>query len=183
MYAELADIKAHCGITVTTDDDLLTRLIAAATSAIDKATGRVFESTTATSRNFGPAAVDCRYLSLDTDLCAITSVVNGDGTTINASDYITYPRNISPWFGLELRDNSWYASRTEDVVITGHWSYSQEAPDDIVQACIRLVSYWWRLKDAQVFDTTANPETGQVVVPKGIPNDVMGLLKPYKRVL
>ena len=44
-----------------------------------------------------------------------------------------------------------------------------------------MASYFYRQKDAQVFDVTATPELGTITVPAGIPADVRILLDPYRR--
>jgi len=69
------------------------------------------------------------------------------------------------------------------VYISGKWSYSSSAPDDIVHACVRLSAYYFRQKDAQVFDVTAIPDAGVITMPQGIPADVKLMLEPYRRII
>jgi hypothetical protein len=65
--------------------------------------------------------------------------------------------------------------------VAGDWGYSTTAPADIVQATLRLAAFFYRQKDAQVFDTVASPELGVITVPKGIPVDIRLLLDPYRK--
>jgi hypothetical protein len=69
------------------------------------------------------------------------------------------------------------------VEISGKWAYSTTPPADIEHACIRLVGYYYRQKDAQVFDVTVIPEAGAITIPKGIPDDVKKILLPYRKVI
>ena len=76
---------------------------------------------------------------------------------------------------------SWEFDTDYWVSVAGTWGYSATPPDDIIHACIRLAAYYYRQKDAQVFDTTAMPEQGVITVPQGIPRDVKLILEPYIR--
>jgi hypothetical protein len=44
-----------------------------------------------------------------------------------------------------------------------------------------LAGYYYRQKDAGVFDTTAIPDMGVIQVPQGIPRDVQLILNPYRK--
>jgi hypothetical protein len=67
------------------------------------------------------------------------------------------------------------------IEVVGKFAYSTSAPNDIVHATERLVGYYYRQKDSQVFDVTAIPDAGVLMIPQGIPADVKLLLKPYVR--
>lgn len=179
MYADLATMRQYLKIDAakTADDALLTRLLAAATAAINSHTGRVFASPAATVRRFDTDAIDQRTLWLDCDLAELVSVTI-DGVAADVTAITPQPRNDTPYYALR-RAEGWGS----DVVITGHWTWSIAPPADIVQACARLAGYWYRLKDAQVFDVTADLQSGQMIVPKGIPSDVKLMLDPYVRLL
>ena len=70
----------------------------------------------------------------------------------------------------------------DSISIIGKWAYSTTAPADVKQACIRLASYMYRQKDAQMYDVTAI-EAGVVIRPFGMPPDIKAILKPYVRPL
>ena len=191
-YTDAAHLRVYLGITSTSEDDLLTSLINAAQKAIDAyCGGRTFEATADATRNFTVGVdTDGRMLYLDQDLAQITSVVtNADAaspTTLTSSEYVTHPRNMTPYHAIDIlmsSSNSWtYTTNPENgVTVTGRWAWSVTAPDDIVQACKRLAAYFYRQKDAGVFDTTAIPDAGIIQVPQGIPRDVQLILNQYKR--
>lgn len=191
-YTTAAAIKTYLGITGVGDDALITILIANAQKAIDNYTKRTFEASADATRYF-TVGVDTRgdILYLDEDLCAITSVTtNADNSsptslTVN-THYIALPRNVTPYHSLKLLDAyayTWtYTSNPEfGVEVEGRWAYSTTPPADILQAMYRLVGYYYRQRDSQVFDVTAIPDAGIITIPKGIPADVEQILKPYVR--
>src|SRR5574340_1235085 len=101
-YTTLADVKAYLGISVTTDDTLLTALIPRAQTAIETYTGRKFEATTAT-HYFHNEDVTGQYLYLHyDDLLTVTTLTNGNGTVIDAANYRLEPRNTSPKYAIRL---------------------------------------------------------------------------------
>jgi hypothetical protein len=55
-----------------------------------------------------------------------------------------------------------------------------QAPD-AVQMTLRLAAYLYHQRDASVFDTTAIPESGIIMLPKGIPADVKLWIAAHKR--
>jgi len=185
-YTTAANVKTYLKITGSGDDTLIGDLITRAQKAIESYCGRVFEAASDTTRYFDAVEdVAGRRLWLDKDLCAITSVTNGDGDTVSSADYVTQPRNDTPYYALTLVTSStvsWtYTDDPEDAIaIVGKWAYSTTAPADIVHATIRLASYYYRQKDAQVFGVTSNPEQGQLQIPEGIPRDIRAMLWPYK---
>ncbi len=186
-YCTVTELKSYLNITNTGDDALLATLIARAQALIDRHTGRVFEATSDTTQYMdADSDVDGVLLWLPDDLCAITTVTNGDATTVTTTDYVTQPRNSTPYYALKLKASSeiswtWDTTPENAISILGRWAYSLTAPADIVQACIRWAAYLYRQRDANVFDVTADPAMGTITVPQGIPRDVEQMLKPYLR--
>ena len=175
-YCTVAQVRQYLGLTDAGDDPLISELIDRAGKAIDNHTRRVFESTADATRSFtvGVDTID-RDLWLDEDLASITTVTtNADAatsTTISSSEYVTFPRNVTPYYKIRLlasSSNDWtYTTDPEGgVTIAGAWAYSTSAPDDIVHACVRLAAYFYRQKDAGVFDVTAFPDAGVITVPE-----------------
>lgn len=184
MYASLTTLKEYLGLlepNETGHDQLLNRLLTAATNTIEATTNRVFNASTTTTHGFDAEDLQDGELWLDGDLAELVSVTNGDGSALDLATVRTIPRNSTPFHGLR----STYLACTDDqsLLVAGKWGYSTTPPAAIEQACVRLAGYWYRLKDAQVFDVTANPETGQLAIPKGLPADVKHLLEPYVRLL
>jgi hypothetical protein len=187
-YATAALVKSYLGIISSADDPLLTALCTRAQAAIDRYCNRTFEASADSTRYFdafGPHVYG-PTLFVDRDLCAITSVTNGDGESLTSTHYVTIPRNDTPYHGLKLKTVSgrtWtYTTDWERAVtIVGKWAYSTAAPDDVVQAAVRLAAFYYRQKDAPLQDVTAI-EAGVVIKPLAIPADVIALLKPLRRV-
>lgn len=190
-YTSVAQVKLYLDISETDDDQLLGDLIDYAQKAIDGYTGRSFEASADSTRYF-TVGVDTegRMLYLDEDLADITSVITDadatSPTTLATTDYITHPRNRTPYHAIEIlgsSNNSWeYTDDPEGgISVTGKWAWSETAPNDIIHACNRLTAYYYRQKDAGVFDTTAIPDAGIIQIPQGIPRDVQLILNPYRR--
>jgi hypothetical protein len=146
-YCTTVQVKTYLNITVSIDDALLSDLIARAQQIINAYCLRTFEAAADSSRTFDAVRDVCgRTLYLDADLCAITSITNGDGTVLATTDYVTEPRNRTPYYAITLRSDSsqeWaYSNQHENAItVTGRWAYSVSAPNDVVWACIRLTAW------------------------------------------
>lgn len=192
-YATTAQLKSYLGITGTGDDTLIASLLRRAQAAIDTYTGRTFEASKDETRYYTVGEDnEQETLYLDADLCAITSVVTSadadSPVTLSTTDYVTLPRNITPYHAIRLLascDYSWdYADDPENgITVTGRWAYSITPPNDIIHACLRLAAFYYRQKDAQVYDVTAIPDAGVITVPQGIPADVERMLIPYRKIV
>lgn len=190
-YATKAQVKTYLGISSTADDDLIDSLIARAQAWIENYTNRVFESTGDTTRKFTVGEdTEGDTLWFDEDIYSITTVTNNadaaTSETVASSKYVTLPRNRTPYYGIRLLSSSnvsWdYTNDPEaGITVAGRWAWSASPPNDVLDATIRLASYLYRQKDAQVFDTTVIPEAGVITVPAGIPPDVKMKLDPYRK--
>lgn len=192
-YILLDDLKTYLGITETVDDDtFLTSLIARAQGMIETRCKRVLYAAADTTRYFDAVrdvSDDLRTLYLDTDLCAITSVTNGDGTTVTSGQYVTEPRNYKPWYALYLRDSasiSWtYSTSPENAItIIGRFAYATAVPADIAHINIRLAAYLYRQKDNSSDGTGDRPimtASGTVLLPTKLANDFYEITEPYIR--
>ena len=189
-YLTVNDLRAYLNIEGSVDDGLLSTLVSAAQKAVESYTRRLFEATADTTRYF-TVGVDTNgaMLYLDRDLCSITTLTNnadGTGEVLTTSHYTTVPRNETPYYAIKLLTSAgkyWrYTTSAENgITLAGRWAYSITPPLDIVQATRRLAGYYFKQRDAQVFDVTAMPDMGQILIPKGIPADVKQLLNPYIR--
>lgn len=188
-YTTTALLKTYLGISGSGDDTLLGDIITRAQAMIDSYCRRTFEAAADTTRNFDPTTdVVNQTLWLDEDLCAITTVTNGDSTTIASSEYVTEPRNKTPYHGLTIKASStayWTYSTTHEnsISIEGKWAYSTSAPDDIVHATIRLAAYLYRQKD-NVSDIGGAAVVGDAtLLPVDLPADIKRTLAPYRKVV
>ena len=125
-YASIADLKGALGITSTTDDTVMRKILESASRAIDNYTNRFFYCKTQTRYFDGgvPLFVD--------DLLSVTTLKtdeDGDATfenTFAATDYILYPLNKFPKTGIQLSVNSDYGTfgiSTKGCEIAALWGY------------------------------------------------------------
>jgi len=172
-YATLAQIKQYLGITATSEDALLTRLIDAASAAIDRYTGRRFTASTATRTILREQIVRDVFFLPD-DLRSLTQIVTDEGDTLLPSDFVPF---YPPVRLLRVKADApaWSIEYTADV--TGQWGFAAAPPDDIVQTCVRLASWMYRSKDAQVFDVTG--QEGLNALSTRLPRDIAQMLDPY----
>ena len=188
-YCGVEELKEYLGVTGATDDAMLLTLLAAAQRTIDSYCARTFEATADTVRTFDSQRdVDGYTLTVDSDLCAITSIVNGDGTTISNSHYVTEPRNETPYYAIRLKASAgkvWTSTVAGDsenaITVTGKWAYSTSAPSDIAHVCKRLAAYIYRQKDNAGDLDRAVIAGNSTILPAQIPSDIRLMLTPYKR--
>ena len=184
-YVSAADLKTYLGVTGAGDDALLAVLITGAQQAVDNYCRRTFEASADSTRYYTVFKdTDNFVLWLDEDLCAITSITNGDSVAVAADEYTTIPKNETPYYKIKLLASggkSWtYDDDPEDAItIVGKFAYSTTAPADIVQATKRLAAFYYRQKDSPLVDVTAI-EAGTVIRTPGMPPDVKALLMPYR---
>jgi hypothetical protein len=189
-YCTLQEVKDHLGITEADDDALLTTLIDSAQSIMDEFCHRSFEATADTTRTFDAVFdVDGDTLLLDEDLASITSVTNGDSTTVTSSEYVTEPRNRTPYYALTIRSDAdivWtYTDYHEDSIsIVGRWAYSTTANNAINYYCKYLTSWLYRQKDTTAdIDRPLLAGDGTVVLPQQLPAVVVAGLSTYRKQL
>lgn len=191
MYTDATALKVYLDIASgnTDDDALLTVLIARAQAVVDAYCRQTFEAASDTTRYFDPTHdARGRDLFLDAPLAAITTLTNGDGVVVTSTQYVTEPRNSTPWYKLTLKQNvavAWTYSGTPEnaISILGKWAYSTTAPVDVVQACTRLAAYFYRQRD-NALDLDRTVIAGDAtILPVTIPRDVMTLLRPYRRLV
>lgn len=185
LYITVARLKQELDLDSQAEDSLLARKIREAQVMIEQATRRVFKATADTTVRFDAAwDVEGRTLWFPhLDLCAITTVTNGDGTVITADKYVTEPRGETPFYGITLRTSSglaWtYTADPEDAIaVTGRWAFSLTPPDDILQATVRLSAWLYRQRDSSSdFDRVSVGVNGVTMLPASIPQDIRFVLE------
>lgn len=197
-YPTVADIRAYLRANTQQplpagDDTLLGNLLASAKAFCEgpEGVGRRFEVAADSTRRFDAERdVDQgrRRLWLDEDLCALTSITNGDGVAVPLNQVVTEPRNETPYYALTLKrssDQVWtYDDSPEDAIsVTGRWGYSVAAPPDIAQAVLRLVVWIYRQRTSSSGDIDRPLVTGDgvTILPSAVPADVMAVFKSYRR--
>lgn len=126
-------------------------------------------------------------LFLDEDLAQTpTTITNGDGIVVTSAQYVLIDRNRPPYRAIKLKGSTglvWtYTNDPEYAIsVVGRWGWSVTPPDDIVQAARRLSGFLYRQKDMQTYDATAFSELGVIRIKHRIPEDIMAMLDPYRR--
>lgn len=188
-YCTTALLRDYLGIESTTADEAILRnYIQSATRQIDAYCHRTFEGS-ASTRYVDAIGEHIRgrvlYLDHIGELASITSITNGDGVTVASGEYVTEPRNETPYWAIRLLgsagktwtfDTDWEGA----IAINGVWAYSETAPADIRDACAHLAAFYYRQKDQPFTDVTA-VEAGIVVRPVGIPAHIKMMLDPYRK--
>jgi len=187
----LDDLRAALGSPDAAENDQLERYLTVAQAAIEGpgpiGVEMAFEApAVATVRTFDARRdVVGATLMLDYPLCAITSIVNGDGATIPTIAYTTEPRNRTPYYAITLKRGQgylWtYATDPENaIVITGKWAYSLTIPANIAEAMIGLAKYYYQHRNQPTTDVQVSPELGTITIPRGIPAEVKAILSGYR---
>ena len=168
-YITLEDMhswmRSHEGAWTPNEDDdgIICRLIESASRYIDHNTARKFYLTTETRYfntpgwdkfiEYGGAAAGYlpsvqfyeNKLRMDDDLFSVSSVVNGDGATLDPSQYTVIPYNTTPHYAILLRGNNvWKPSNASDPImaisVTGSWGFCdiEDVPADLVEVCFSI---------------------------------------------
>lgn len=186
-YATLAEIKQYLGIDtlITTDDTLLTALLARATAIINNETGNSFEPVTLT-KMYDHSKVKYRTLELDEYLQTITTLTNGNDEVIPGTDYILLPKNMNAYSQIVLKSSvsGWEFEDLYDSFITvvGTWGFYAVVPSDVTHYTIRLVSYLYKQKDNhQDLDRTLIAGN-TTILPQSLPSDMINFFKRYRKI-
>lgn len=188
-YATIDDLREYLGLVESDHDALLGRLLDSAQAYIDAYTGRTFEASADSTRTLDAIKdVEGRLLWLGGDLCAITTVTNGDAVVVATNEYTTEPRNYGPYYALKLLASSgkaWtYTTDPEDAIsIAGKWAYSLTAPDDISQATIRLAGWLYRQRDNAGEGDRPVVAGNATILPSRLPADIEAMIGRYKVIL
>jgi hypothetical protein len=92
---------------------------------------------------------------------------------------VTYlPANEPPYYAIINESGSW----TSPITVTGYWAYSRIPPVDIELACLRLSKWMYELRETTRGDAAIVTDVGAVLLPAGLPVDVITLLAPYRKV-
>lgn len=199
-YITASDLKDYMKITGNADITQLGYFADRAQHIIEEYTNRIFEAAADTTRKYTPivdrsyygmgydgSLIDAYTLDLRCDLCQLTSILNGDGTSIPTNQVVLYPLNITPSSFIHIKTSSGYfwtytGSPEASVSVTGRFAYSITAPANIVQAALRIGAYLYRQRDMSPDnDRTIISADGVTMAAPRIPSDVQDLLRSYRR--
>ena len=182
----LQDVKTYCAITSSSEDDVLTALIAAASGDIGNYCNRTFEQTAYTEIRNGNGAdrigvrqspiVSVQSVSVDGLAVPAAPDAVSDGYVF--SDTAIYIRNrgrrpypAAPWC---------FARGVQNVALAYTAGYAT-IPADLNQACVELVA-WKRAKSTRIdktSETLGNQQT-QAYKLDGMPPSVIAAINSYR---
>lgn len=121
---EFKDWKELDGI-VTQRDNVIKQIISSVSRYIDDRTTRTFYPRVEIHYFDMPEEEE---LCLDDDLLEVLTLTNGDSSVISSTAYNLVPKNKTPHFAIELKDNSnivWMATTDDDYIVSvsGIWGY------------------------------------------------------------
>ena len=177
----LADVREYLGLTVTTSDNLLQRMITSCSTWIKSWSNRDYVTGTYTDRFDGN---DYREITVSQYPIVSISSITIDGVTVDPTKYKADSEGF-PF--IELTDGTVFTRGTKNVVISYTAGYGTltlgTIPQDVVQACIELVA--WRFTERTRIQQSSKSMGGEVVsfqTGAGA-QSTMVLLAQYKRVI
>ena len=180
-YTTLSGFRVFGDFDSVKDDSLLSRIITQASRMMDKYCDQTLVTNTETDRSFRAlrlptVAMDSfegRILYFDADLATTAAGITGSPT-------VTYlPENNPPYYAAVLEEGGW----ENPTVVSGYWAkYHTDIPADLVYACNSLSKWLYQMREVTRGDMVVVSPEGQVLVPRGFPQDVAMLLQPYKRI-
>lgn len=191
-YATIEQLRSYDRNFSSTDNDSdLSDLLTRASGMVDLITGLSFSTDTDLRRYDADRDVDGRTLYLDCDLHTITTITNGDGAALNDTDYVTEPRNDTPYYAITLKSaiNKVWEHDTdgdpEDAIsVDGAWGFvdSDNTPSEIVHATMRLALILYDLprSGGAEFDRPLITSEGIVIGSQQLPHDLATILRHYR---
>lgn len=190
-YTEVALVKEYLEITSNEMNSLIEKCVDATTDVINNYCDQSFEShgnNSTTTRYFhaiNDTSEDKTVLSLDRPLALITSVVNGDGTTITSNQYVTLPYTDKPYHSIVLTDGTIWTYTTTPwgaIAVTGHWAFSINTPEEIAFAATELAAYFFQKRQSNMeSDRAVVSDSGLLLMPDGIPRHIRVKLDVFRR--
>ena len=197
-YCTLAQFKTLPEIDSTnaTDDTFVEETITRISREIDRECGKWFYARTLTRTYDIPPD---RQLDLDVPLLTVTTLTNGDATTIAATDYTLFDPNTSPYYAIRLKQSSsviWLPDSDGNIQnvlsVAGTWGYvSRSATDDRSVQLIRnteTLCLIWSLAEYKrrygfgVEGKSTVTAAGVVITPTALPDSARMILESLKRV-
>jgi hypothetical protein len=186
-YTTLASIKDRLEITSSdeADDRVIMTAVRAASALMAGETHREFVAVSETRYFDVP---DNSTLEVD-DFTSLTSITNGDGTTIPLTEVVYLPGNKSPKWAVRIKPSSAYywsgdssGNTVQTITIVGLWGYSDDAPDDVAAAVEDIVVNKYKSRHGVGAEGVATiTASGVVITPKDITPFAKMVIDRYKR--
>ena len=198
-YPAASDAITYCGITDTDHATMVGDMVNWAIQIVESTTGRVFAAASSDVETHYYDAEICvegqtlylgndDLLSVSVDTDGNLEINPGDSEDVKSSDVIYLPVNSTPYNAIKLRGGSgltwtWVDDPDDAISIKGVFAYSSTPPNDIWYAILRLVKwiYEQRVSDNDI-DRPLLTDSGAVIMPQRLPQDVMSLLLKYKKI-
>lgn len=199
-YCTLSEFKSALVVSGTpstsaADDSFIEDCIERASRHLDSLCGRRFFIDTETRYHDTPAT-DSLYID-DADLYAITTLTNGDATTISSTNYKLYPLNSKPKYEIRLLLSSgvvWETSASGDaegaITIAGSWGYVDRSQTDSASlrviedsrlAALELAMLIYKRRAGQYTEGAAEvTAAGVVLTPSDLPPSAANFVKVYR---
>lgn len=187
-YPTLAELKTHLGISGSSDDTHLTKLLNGAIEFVEHYTGRVFDGQADETRRYFARHKQhfaVRHsLMLFEDLATVTSLTHPrlGALTLN-THYILEPQ-VAPHYKISLLSDVFdFGSPTDAVVLVGKFGYSATCPDDIAVLILELAqsAYHGRNSGGGGDVMLVQGNSGAILRPKTLSELQVAVLESYKR--
>ena len=187
-YTTLSQIKAILdsqGLpTDTVDDAVITQFITAASTYFDEATGKTFVSSSAT--RYYDCPIGSSDLVVD-DFTSLTSITNGDGTSIPTGEVQTLPLNSTPKYIIHIKGSStcaWTLPTTGDptgaIAVVADWGQSATCPAQVRTAVEAFVVSLYQSKRGNNTQGSATiTGAGLVITPRDVPDFTAQIIRHY----
>lgn len=171
-----AEAKNHCRVDVTDDDTLITNLIVAARTVVERYTGRVLIDTTL--KAYGDCFADEMVIP-DPPLIAVTGVtyIDEDGVEQTLStDVYQVSAGIEPARIWLKYNQTWPAVRVEKqavrIAYRAGWANAAAVPQPLKQAMLLLIGAWYEHREEII--------TGTIVASLPVPVAARALMGLYR---
>jgi hypothetical protein len=177
-YTSLEALKAFGGGFDDSEDAKLFAMIQSASVIIKNYTGRTFKVESETDQVFSRVpGVASRF---NGKTLYFFEELAEEASAITDSPTVSYlPENGPPYYAMVLTDGAW---AYPTVTVTGYWGHSKDPSPAIEMACLRLSKWLYDMGEGGGSAAIFTPE-GRVLLPQGLPQDVITILKPYKKVV
>ena len=179
-YTTLAALKSFGGFTEDDHDVILSAMIGTAQTIIEDRTKRVFEVADETDQDFSRVrGIESNRFSGNT-LYFYTELADEASAITDSPTVIYLPENGPPYYGCYKTDGAW---AYPTVTVTGYWGVSKTASPTVEITCLKIALWLYESTNSTSGGAVVVTPEGQVLLPKGLPNDIEILLAPLKKVV
>lgn len=197
-YATVEMLRGHIDKTSEKDDGALQQILMAVTNNIDRAVGRYRDGLTyfrapavASPLTYVGAGTD--WLRVDPNIgvseVAVKSSYTADDYTVwddvdwaNCTGSRKHPRyNTLPYRAIIITPAGSYSVFTAGyghptVQVTALWGFSEEPPDDIVEACVMQAARWYKRLQSGMSDVLASEGLGVLLYQQALDPSIRRIL-------